>query len=165
MIKGVKVWSKSEMSDMLKAGISKYVERGEVAIISILDTDADILCPFHQNILTLHFDDVNPKMAYQYNAGMYESMDNPGRNLLALTANQADKIVSFIDDVKNREEKVNLFVHCSAGISRSGAVGKFAAEYSEISMQIFHDRNPNIMPNGWVESMLWQEVNNKKYFG
>jgi len=165
MIKGVKVWSKLEMADMLKAGIAKHIERGDVAIISILDTDADVLCPFHQNVLTLHFDDVTPKMAFQYNDGMYENMDNPDRKLLALTANQAEKIFSFINEVKNREEKVNLFVHCSAGISRSGAVGKFAAEFSEIDLYKFHEQNPNIMPNGWVESMLWQEANNKKYFG
>ena len=65
------------------------------------------------------------------------------------TDNHAKEVKEFLDRINSLEEKIFLIAHCDAGISRSGAVATFAADYLEIP---FHD--PMLMPNPYVLRLL-----------
>lgn len=124
------------------------------AIISINNTDDDLLLPFfkdnHENVLNLFFDDVTEDL---YNDDFLICK--------AMTEDDAKKIIEFIDRNKDR----NFIVHCSAGISRSGAVGTFITEYLEKDYKLFKEHNKHISPNHMVLSMLnkliWTKTLNK----
>jgi predicted protein tyrosine phosphatase len=63
------------------------------------------------------------------------------------------KIVDFV----NKHKDKNVFViHCTAGISRSGAVAYFIKEKfkEEINPYNFHDDNKHIMPNLYILNRL-----------
>ena len=47
-----------------------------------------------------------------------------------------------------------LVVHCSAGISRSGAIGTFACDYCSMDYNVFIQNNIYIMANPYVLSVL-----------
>lgn len=95
----------------------------------------------HPDLLVLHFDDVDA-----------------GEN--AMTEADARRIVDFI-----RRGERPIIVHCSAGISRSGAVGSVlnwyfnrflednAADYREFEL-----RHPDLIPNAHVRKLLLDEL-------
>ena len=90
------------------------------AIISITgfnpyteNEEAD-LHPSWQNILRLKFDDVLIR----------------GDHLRGITDDQAAQIVTFLNVVHDRVDRV--VVHCLAGVSRSAGVAKFIAERYEL---------------------------------
>jgi predicted protein tyrosine phosphatase len=66
---------------------------------------------------------------------------------------ELQKIVDFVE--KNKNAKA-FFVHCSAGISRSGAVGRYLAFKfnEEVNHKEFHSMNPNILPNLYIYNRL-----------
>ncbi len=94
------------------------------------------------NLLILYFDDVD------------EGFPN------AMTPKQAREIVNFVRLEDNRP----IIVHCTAGISRSGAVGevlnwyfnRFEADDSDYrKFEIMH---PDIVPNAHVRRLLLAEL-------
>ena len=94
------------------------------------------------NLLILYFDDVD------------EGFPN------AMTPEQAKQIVDFI----RIEDDRPIIVHCTAGISRSGAVGevlnwyfnRFEADDSDYrKFEIMH---PDIVPNSHVRRLLLTEL-------
>ena len=95
-----------------------------------------------ENLLILYFDDVD------------EGFPN------AMTPEQAKQIVEFARMEDNRP----IIVHCTAGISRSGAVGevlnwyfnRFEADDSDYrKFEIMH---PDIVPNSHVRRLLLAEL-------
>jgi len=89
----------------------------DVMLISILNTDdvGDNTPYFktnHSNVLVLKFDDVEVDLNWEQDEQFYGAK--------AFTEEQAQLIINFIN--KNKDKKTCI-VHCSAGISRSGAVG------------------------------------------
>jgi len=81
-----------------------------------------------------------------------EDMDNgAGHIYKAISEQQAKEIYEFI---KSNADKKKLFVHCSAGISRSGAVGAFVHEYFGGAYKELLKENPHILPNGRVTRLL-----------
>ena len=87
----------------------------------------------HPNLLVLFFDDV----------------ETEGAN--AFTIKMARQIVSFVHETGDRQ----LLIHCTAGISRSGAVGLAIAEQCGCEEE-FRRENPDIMPNHLVLRKLRQ---------
>ncbi len=87
----------------------------------------------HPNLLVLCFDDVET--------------EGP----TAFTSDMARQIVSFVQEVGERP----LLIHCTAGISRSGAVGLAIAEQCGCEAEFLRD-NPDIMPNQLVQRKLRQ---------
>lgn len=83
----------------------------------------------HDNVLTLFFDDVG------------EKDDN------AFTQEQGKKVINFF---KRNKNKTGILIHCDAGISRSGAIGEFCADYFGIPYEEFKRKNPRVIPNGHV---------------
>ena len=67
----------------------------------------------HINVLNLEFDDVT------------EDTEFNGHLLKAMTEEQAQKCVDFIENNIGK----HIYIHCRAGISRSGAIAKFIVEF------------------------------------
>ena len=116
-------------------------------VISIYSTDSQ--SPFlpRYNVLSLQFDDVTEK-------------DKDG---IHFTVEMAKEIVNFISDIKN-DNKI-FYVHCDAGVSRSGAVGYLLNEWFNKFInnniednEFFLNQNSHIMPNPEVVRILKNEM-------
>lgn len=84
------------------------------------------------------------------------------REFHLFTEDQAHKIITFLDKIKN---KVNfLLIHCDAGISRSGAVGIFSCRYYKLDENSFRKTNPYILPNQYVYMKLYEISGMKKEY-
>ena len=73
--------------------------------------------------------------------------------------NELLKIVHFVNKNKNK----NIFmIHCSAGISRSGAVAMFIRDkfFDEIDNVVFNIENKHILPNLYILKKL-KELDNE----
>ena len=94
------------------------------------------------NLLILYFDDVD------------EGFSN------AMTPEQAKQIMDFIRIEDNRP----IIVHCTAGISRSGAVGEVLNWYfnrfeaNDSDYRKFEIMHPDIVPNAHVRRLLLAEL-------
>ena len=105
--------------------------------------------PNASNILKIQFDDVTE---HDSDWGWH------------FNSNLAKKIVSFIKNIKDDGSK-NFFIHCDAGVSRSGAIGfllnewfnKFIANKPEDD-EFFKKMNSHIMPNPEVMRILKTEM-------
>ena len=91
----------------------------------------------HKNVLNLEFDDVE------------KDIEVGGYSFKAITDEQAEAIVKFIIDNKGKD----FYIHCLAGISRSGAVGTFIFDFFKDDDTKFVSR-PKIRPNIEVLSKL-----------
>jgi predicted protein tyrosine phosphatase len=74
----------------------------------------------------------------------------------------AEKIVNFLEAMDTSKD---LYVHCFAGICRSGAVASFANDYfynkgviDDFERELFASRNRQIVPNRLVYSLLKRKV-------
>ena len=144
------VWSKVKFHEMKNTNniddlnIDEYKN---AAFICINDSSGDyynqpLFAYNHPNVLTLYFDDVEQDGEL--------SPSNKEENK-AFTKNQAAKIVEFLKSNKHVE---TLIIHCAGGISRSGAVGRFALDYLNGDKESFKLNNSHINPNGRVLRML-----------
>jgi predicted protein tyrosine phosphatase len=66
---------------------------------------------------------------------------------------QAKSIINFINKV-NAMEIPELFIHCAAGISRSGAVGVWTCRYLNLDENEFLENNKHILPNTYILNVL-----------
>jgi predicted protein tyrosine phosphatase len=117
--------------------------------ISINDTGGTNETPYfkqsHPNVLTLFFDDCNEDMEVVF----FDK--RPSEWMRAMNEEQAKQVVDLLNDNRGREF---CFVHCAAGISRSGAVGTFVNDYFRQDYLAFKKRNPYIHPNSHVLTLL-----------
>ena len=86
-----------------------------------------------------------------YKSWWFWDVDTKVGNYDPINGRQARDIYDFI--VANKDKKT-CFVHCSAGVSRSGAVGTFINDFMQQDYKEFKRDNPNIMPNNLITSML-----------
>ena len=96
-----------------------------------------------ENILRLQFDDATA---------------DPECSLTLFDESMAERIASF---VKTFDSRKLLFVNCSAGVSRSGAVGEVLDEYFNVYLEknpldheYFLRLNPQIQGNSLVRRLL-----------
>ena len=148
----VKVLSKPEFNDLMannKVDDKNIEKLQNLALISINDThgqwnvswfDAD-----HPNVLRLWFDDIEHDLE--------TSPTNPHK-CKALSPEQAKQVFDFI----NENYEKDFIVHCSAGISRSGAIGAFINDYFGWDRAKFEKDNPHVHPNARVSRMLNNKV-------
>lgn len=101
-----------------------------------------------ENLLVLYFDDVEE-----------------GPN--AMTAEQAKRIADFA--LRPGDDRP-IIVHCSAGISRSGAVGDVLNLYfnryiddDETEYRAFELRHPDLAPNAHVRKLLEEKLHRRLY--
>ena len=100
-----------------------------------------------ENILKLQFDDVR---------------ELPGIRRRPFTADMAEKIIDFVARCDRSRE---LYVNCSAGISRSGAVGYILNWYANRILEdhpqdfeLFPRLNPQIDANPLVKKILTEVI-------
>lgn len=93
----------------------------------------------HHNVLNLNFDDCSP----EHGKGM------------PIYPEQAERIYKFVTDNMSAKK---FFVHCSAGISRSGAVGLFIKDFLK-TVDISAELNAEyINPNSYVSMLLNRQI-------
>ncbi len=107
-------------------------------VISIID---DLKYPvFEEDTdqhITLRFDDVTAQW---------------GRDdVIVFNEDHAEKVLSFVDSM---DSSLDLIVHCTAGISRSGAVGLTVTEALGLDPHTFNDYNVHIQPNPLVVKVM-----------
>lgn len=61
------------------------------------------------------------------------------------------KLINFIEKNKDKKQWV---LHCTAGISRSGAIGEFLADYFGIAYHLFKRDNSQVKPNTLVKNIM-----------
>lgn len=143
-----RVFEKAQESDAETELLTNY------RIISINSRDESP--PFsdeslsHPNLLCLVFDDIcnEPSPGEDISpARMFSSRD-------------AQRILEFVKD-----DSMPLLIHCTAGISRSGAVGECLDLYfnrwrcnNRRAHLYFLDNNPQIMPNPIVRRIFLEEI-------
>lgn len=116
------------------------------SLISIYSSgDCSPILENRSTILKLQFDDITKKED----------------GLILFTDDMADKIIHFADFLIKNFPARQLFVHCDAGVSRSGAVGAFLNNYintklgMEEDKKMFWKEHLNlIIPNWRVETRL-----------
>ena len=96
-----------------------------------------------ENLLVLYFDDVDEGQPH------------------AMTPEQAKQIVDFVSTGDDR----SIFVHCTAGISRSGAVGEVLNWYfnryledNSGDYQLFQHMHRDLVPNAHVRRLLLKDL-------
>ena len=104
--------------------------------------------PNAEDVLKLQFDDVTER--------------DP--DLLHFTSELAKKVKEFISKIKDDGSR-EMWIHCDAGISRSGAVGYVLDEYfnsfltdNSVDRNYFKTANEYIMPNSEVVRLLKNEL-------
>ena len=100
----------------------------------------------HAHLLVLNFDDI---------ANEPETPEDLGRAVM-FSPEMAERIMRFVDD-----GGMPLFVHCAAGISRSGAVGELLNWYfnryltdNKADYDDFIQNNRQILPNPIVRRIM-----------
>ena len=127
-----------------------------VAFISICCTETEnssyethLLSDNHDNVINLDFDDINGyTLKDQFPDDDYVK-DNPARGL---NDEQGLQLVKFIENNIGKD----IYVHCSAGVSRSQGVVKFILEYYNdyYKESDTNPDNPCKMPNQHVFDVL-----------
>lgn len=130
----------------------------DMFFICIHNTNGENSTPYfkqdHPNVLKLAFDDCS-----QDETGTLLSGEPYTQK--AMTKEQAEIIYDFLIAQKQNGVQKGL-LHCSAGISRSGAVVTFAADVLEVDQSAFKKMNQYIRPNPHVMSLLngilWEQI-------
>jgi predicted protein tyrosine phosphatase len=66
----------------------------------------------------------------------------------------ANQIIDFVDNLQSSLTEIVLYVHCTLGVSRSGAIATFVAEKCGLDVNEFTAMNPQIHPNQLVIERL-----------
>ena len=95
------------------------------------------------NVLSQEFDDITSQISWQYKL---------------FTVGQAQEIIDFLRSMDKTKQV--LLIHCTAGVARSGAIGRFARQVLRVEFGIdipltdFQRANPSILPNRYVLKTL-----------
>ncbi|MFW6225742.1 MAG: hypothetical protein ACOC3V_02130 [bacterium] len=152
----VHVLSKLEFIEFIKGSSinNDNVENMDILIISINDTTSDnkIVLDNKSNVKVLYFDDTDRDIVIPIIGS------NDEVKAKACTLEQAEELFYFIERNKHKN---TCIIHCSAGISRSGAVGTFIVDYFNLDWFKFKSNNPHIHPNNHVLKLLKTVLNKK----
>lgn len=147
-----------------RAFIEKQMDKNpdwylEKWIISIFSKGDHSPVPERYNVLQLEFDDVSEKD--------FESCKD---KCIFFNEEHAKEIHEFINKIPADSKKM-FFVHCDAGVSRSGAVGYILNEWfnkykmhNNLDNEAFIMNNRHILPNPLVVRLLKNELWGKPKF-
>lgn len=122
-------------------------------LISIVDSPSDrVFGRDSSRVKTLVFHDVSLERL----ASLNEAQRAP---YALFSPAQADEIIEFLLCNHARPQREFLLVHCTLGVSRSGAVAAFANELLGLDSQRFSEDNPNIRPLDRVKQILEERWN------
>lgn len=137
------ILSKAQFVEVLP----KVIDKEDTYIISILDPDDKVpLKEDSENYKTLFFYDLEQDV----------------QTYKAISSEQAEDLLKFI--LKNKDKR-KCIVHCTAGVSRSGAVGEFIHELGGGAYKELKEKYPYILPSGRVLMYLRyaEEINNTTF--
>jgi predicted protein tyrosine phosphatase len=126
-------------------------------VVSILEPGAEPIFEEETDwIITVVFHDIDP-------AGLdLQPGDDPKEyGFTIFDEAQAKQIATHVFKYLDAPEEYVLYVHCRAGISRSGAVGTFTQRAAGLDYDAFKRQNRRIMPNAHVLSLLMRELRNR----
>lgn len=135
-----------------KAMFQKYVADGlieknkdkKVFYLSINNPDDVDKTPFREDskdFKSMWFYDIEESFIHHKSGITYD----------VITDNQLQEIYDYLIEHKDYDY---FIVHCTAGVSRSGAVGAFANDLFGEVYQTFKSRNKSINPNSYISSKL-----------
>lgn len=134
-----------------------------VAIISICEPnskDEYHIFKSKENVINLDFYDITDyNLLYAYGDDITEDEIKYANSIKGLTDSQANELFNFIENNLGND----IYVHCSAGVSRSQGVVKFIIDSYP---NIYNETNPNNpceFPNIHVVSLL-KKCFRKKYY-
>lgn len=146
----ITVWSKKKFDKVMsEMGLSSdnVVEKVDyAAFISIISPDQPVEKHYFErdtpNVLNLEFDDADEEIekAYRHSASPVH----------LFSVEDANRIIDFIQS----NIGMDFYVHCTAGVSRSGAVGYFIRQITDADYDSFLRINTQINPNGYVLKIL-----------
>lgn len=139
----VKVLSLEEFSNQ----IDELINDKSAYFISILNPDNPL--PLKPNL-------------DNYGTWWFWDLDYDINSNLTISDMQADDIAEHI--IQNND-KDKLYVHCSAGVARSGAIGEVVNDFFGLSYDTFKRINPQVVPNTTVKIKLHQALIRKLYGG
>ena len=130
------------------SNVESFSDYAFISIVPSPDLTSALYTPYfssdHANVLNLVFDDLTP-------ADM-DKVWSKFSGAVLFTKEQAIKVIKFVEQNKDRK----FIVHCSAGVSRSGAVGNFIRQMLGLDHQTFMRDNTEVQPNGYVMNVLAQ---------
>lgn len=138
-MKNIIVLSRLDFKNIL--GTITEQQFASTAFISIHDpfgANSELILDDHTNVLNLHFDDAE-----------YGDLDD--LKVVLFDDARAEMVADF---VKRNSDKKNFVIHCTMGISRSGAVGDALSTYFGVPYEMFKRNNPKVIPNSLVRSLL-----------
>ena len=155
----VRVLSKLKFDELLpRIGVTNdnADTHKNLAFISIVNSDTkdSFFKENKSNVLILVFDDAtDEENVRRIKLGLNE--------LQLFTTNDGKQIIEFVENNLNVE---TVYIHCSAGRSRSGAVGTFINDvWGEQSFHNFLESNPTVSPNYFILALLRRIYNNIEY--
>ena len=132
-------------------------QQDRILFISINEQEDNLTPDYHPyfpedkaNVKVMYFSDVERDMEVT-------KLDNSGDKIMvyAMTKEQAADLYHFIKhNIKGKEA---VLIHCTAGVSRSGAIASFIQDFVSGSWQLFKQDNPQIQPNAHVYRLLHDE--------
>lgn len=149
MIQQITVLSKVKFNELYATLTS--VQKSNSAFISINDS-FDYKWPSSDNFLNLTFDDVDADVEKLHD---FSVLVQP----IVFDVTHASQIKKFI--IQNKD-KTHLYVHCTMGKCRSGAVGECICDYLNLDYFEFKRQNPQIQPNVHVKLTLNKILNNEQ---
>ena len=156
----IRVLSKNLFDDILpRMGLTEEnaIRDDSKAFISILNSDTPNNSYFKneaKNVLKLVFDDITDREIEM----LTKRGDRMIEDLILFNREHANRIIAFMENNKDVE---TLYVHCTAGVSRSGAVGTFINDvYGKQTFLEFCNSNPYIHPNFYILALLRRVYNN-----
>jgi len=160
MIKKVQVFDRSSIQYIIKKMslpfsckhwylISIYGDDGVLIDNDTSKSLKDLGCT---GFLSLDFWDITD---VQYNAWKVKwPNDRHTKSAKLFSIEQAKQIVKFLDWAQEDFMDSVLVAHCTAGISRSGAVATFANDYCNLDYKNFLVDNPLLYPNVFGNILL-----------
>lgn len=133
-----------ELAHISDGDVARFPKVACISIISPDDkTEKHWFYRNHDNVLNLEFDDADPSMV--------KDCEKAGYPIHLFDHDDAQAIIAFI---RKNKDATHFFIHCTAGASRSGAVGFFVRQVLKSDYEAFTKMNPYIVPNGYVLQML-----------
>ena len=154
MIKEIKIYNRFNMDTFVNTNGLNFPYK-HWHLISIYSSDGEFLNDNAKEVLTglgmksglsLDFWDLTPTKHPDIKKKMPDA--------IFFDKNYAKKIIDFVDEIQKDKKDSDMVIHCSAGISRSGAVGTFVCDYCGLDYNEFLKSNPYIMSNPYVLRIL-----------
>jgi len=121
-------------------------------VVSIVDPEEEPI--FEQDtdrIITLRFHDLDPQWPV-------DPERDPRPSYVFMSEEDAKLIVDYVLRFHQHPESWVCLVNCTAGVSRSGAVGTFVQRVARIPREQFITTNPVLHPNKYVLALLMVEL-------